>query len=172
MYGDIEDIIQNDSQKYITSGGGEYLSNQKLTNCDIYYDLFCCSDCTKSLHLDIKKKMCALEKLYNLVKKLNMNDDKTEKCCGVSSDFIGKLTDFFFILIGEKASKNVSLRKMYRLRKIAKLTCLYGPMYLQLDDYPPYSNERSENFEKHINRNLRCIHEYTNCVRHTDSILR
>ena len=141
-----------------------------MTNCDIDYDQFCCSDCTKSLCLEIKRKMSDLEKLYNLVKTLNMNDDKTEKCCGVSTYFIRKLTDYFLIIIGEKASTYIPLRKNYRLRKVAKMTCLYGPMYLQLDDYPPYSNERSENFEKHINRNLRCSHGYTNYVRHADSI--
>ena len=114
--------------------------------------------------------MCALEKFYDLIKKLNMNDDKTEKCCGVSTYFIRKLTDFFFIIIGEKASKNIPLSKMYRFGKIAKLTCLYGTTCLQLDDYPPYSDERSDISEKQINRNLRCIHGCTNCVRHTDSI--
>ena len=114
MYRYIEYIIQNDSQKYITSEGGEYLSNHKWTNCDIDYDMFCCSDCTKSLCLEIKKKMCALEKLYNLVKTFNINDDKTEKCCGVSTNFIRKLADLFFIIIGEKSLTNISLSKMYR----------------------------------------------------------
>ena len=68
-----------------------------------------------------------------------MNDDNMEKCCGVSTDFIRKLTGFFFIIMGEKASTNIPLSKMYRLGKIATLKCLYGPMYLQLDDYLPYS---------------------------------
>ena len=54
MYGDIEQIIQQDSQKYITSKGGDKLSNHKWTNCDIEYDQVCCSDCTKSLCLEIK----------------------------------------------------------------------------------------------------------------------
>ena len=43
-------------------------------------------------------------------------------------------------------------------------------MYLQLDEYPPYSDKRSDIFEIHIKRNLRCSHGYTNCNRHTDSI--
>ena len=43
-------------------------------------------------------------------------------------------------------------------------------MYLQLDDYPPYSEERSEIFEKQVHIKLRCIYGYTNCFRHTDSI--
>ena len=50
------------------------------------------------------------------------------------------------------------------------MTYLYGPMYLELDDYPPYSNKISVIFETHISRNLICSHGYTNCVRHTDLI--
>ena len=65
---------------------------------------------------------------------------------------------------------NQFIEKMNRLRKTATLTCLYGPIYLQLDDYPPYSDKSLDIFEKHINRHLICIHGYTNCVRHTDSI--
>ena len=99
MYRYIENIIQHDLQKYITSEGGEDLSNQKLTHCEIVYDLFCCSYCNKSLCLEIKKKICALEKLYNLVKTLDMNNDKTEKFCGVSTDFIKTFTDCFFMMI-------------------------------------------------------------------------
>ena len=43
-------------------------------------------------------------------------------------------------------------------------------MYLELDDYPPYSDKISASFETHINRNLICCYGYTNCVRHTDFI--
>ena len=70
--------------------------------------------------------MSVLEKLYNLVKTLNMNDEDDEIFYGVSTYFIRKLTDFFFIIIGEKASTKIPLSKMYRLRKSAALTCLYG----------------------------------------------
>ena len=94
-----------------------------------------------------------------------MNDDNKEKCCSVSTDFIRKWTDVFFIIIGEKASTITPLSKIYRLRKIATLTCLYGTIYLELDDYPPYSDKISVIFETHININLRCSHVYTNCVR-------
>ena len=59
---------------------------------------------------------------------------------------------------------------MYRLRKSTILTCLYGPIYLELDDYPPYSDKISVIFETHININFRCSHGYTNCVRYTDLI--
>ena len=40
IYRYIEKIIQHDSQKYITSQGGDDLSYQKFTNCDIEYDQF------------------------------------------------------------------------------------------------------------------------------------
>ena len=95
MYKDIEKIIHQDSQKYITSEGENILSNHKLTNYEIEYDHVCCSDCTKYLFL-VNKKMIVIKKLYNLVKALNMNDDNMENCYGVSTDFIRKLTDFFF----------------------------------------------------------------------------
>ena len=63
MYRYIEQIIQHDSQKYITSQGGEDLSNQEWTHCEIDYDQVFCSDYTKSLCLETKKKMIALVKL-------------------------------------------------------------------------------------------------------------
>ena len=47
VYRYIEEIIQHDSHKYITSEGGDNFLDQKLTNCEIEYDLSCCSDCTK-----------------------------------------------------------------------------------------------------------------------------
>ena len=43
-------------------------------------------------------------------------------------------------------------------------------MNLKFDDYPPYSGKKSYIFETHINKNLRCIHGYTNCMRHNDLI--
>ena len=87
-----------------------------------------------------------------------MNNEDLDKCCGVSTDLIIKLTDFVFITIGEKASTKIPWIKMNWLRKNATLTCLYGPMYLQLDDYPLYSDKKSDIIETHNNSNLRCIH--------------
>ena len=96
MYRDIEKIIHQDSQNCINSEGGDDLSNQKWTYCDIEYDKFCCSYCAKSLCLDIKNKMIVLEKLYNLVKILKINDENEEKCCGVSTHFIKKIDGFLY----------------------------------------------------------------------------
>ena len=78
--------------------------------------------------------------IFNLlVRTPNMNDDDTEgKGCGFSTKLIRKLTDFFLLIIGERASTNIPLSKMRYLIKMAKLTCLYKPMHLPLDDYPQY----------------------------------
>ena len=37
-------------------------------------------------------------------------------------------------------------------------------MYIQLDEYPPYSDKKLDIFETHMNRNLICIHGYKNYV--------
>ena len=59
---------------------------------------------------------------------------------------------------------------MCRLRKIVTLTRLYGPIYLELDDYPSYYYLKSFIFETQIYKKFRCIHGYTNCVAHNYSI--
>ena len=103
--------------------------------------MFSCQDYTKSVCLDIQNKMNVLDILNLLIRTLNINDDDNEaKVCGILTKFIIKLTDVFFIVIGEKASSNPSLNKTYYLRKMAKLTYPYVPMYLLLYDYPPYSD--------------------------------
>ena len=74
MYGDNENIVQQESHKYTTPEVNEGLLTQKLTNCEMEYDLFCCQDFTKPLWLDFRK-INDLKKLYLLVRTLNMNDD-------------------------------------------------------------------------------------------------
>ena len=49
MYGDNENIVQQESHKYTTPEVNEGLLTQKLKNCEMEYDLFCCQDCTKPL---------------------------------------------------------------------------------------------------------------------------
>ena len=99
---------------------------------------------------------------------MNINDDNEEKGSSVLTDFIKKLTDLFFITIGEKAPTNIPLSTINRWTKSATLTRLYGPMYLELEYQPLYYDLKSIIFETRINRNLICSHGYTNCVTHTD----
>ena len=73
-----------------------------------------------------------------------MNYYNEEKCYGISTDFIRKLTDFF-IIIGGKHQKISSLSRCMAL-KIVGITCLYRPMCLELDDYPPYSDKKIRHF--------------------------
>ena len=78
--------------------------------------MFSCQDCTKSVCLDIQKKLNVIEKLYLLVRTLNMSDDDNEaKVCGILTKFIRKLTDLYFLIIGEKASTNTPLNRAYYL---------------------------------------------------------
>ena len=45
---------------------------------------------------------------YLIFKVFNMNDDNKETFYCVSTDFIRKITDLFFIIISEKASTNIT----------------------------------------------------------------
>ena len=99
---DIGNIVQrncehhkNDSPNCITPEGGEDLLHQEFTNCEIDYDQYHCSDCSQSLCLEIKNKIKSIYKLYNIVETLNTNNEDLNKCCGVSTDFISRLNDFF-----------------------------------------------------------------------------
>ena len=94
MYREIASIVKNDSLKCGTQEGRGKLVHKELTNCDIDYDQYYCYDCSQSLCLEIKNKRKSLDQLYNLVKVLNMNNDDINKCCGYSTDFSSKLTDF------------------------------------------------------------------------------
>ena len=55
--------------------------------------------------------MSVLEKLYNIVKTLNINDYNEETFYGVSTDFIRKLSDLFLIPIGDKEWTNIPSTK-------------------------------------------------------------
>ena len=70
--------------------------------------MFSCQYCTKSFYLDIKKKIIVPKKLHLLVITLNMKDYYNEaKVCGILTKLIRKLTDFFFMIFGEKVSTNI-----------------------------------------------------------------
>ena len=118
MYREIASIVKNDSPNCGTPEGGEDLLHQELTNCEIDYYQYHCSDCSQSLCLDIKNKIKYLDKLYILVETLNTKNEDIDKCCGVSTDFISKLTNFLFTIIGEKASTNIPWSKMNWLKKM------------------------------------------------------
>ena len=76
------------------------------------YDMFSCEDCTKSVCLDIQKKMSVIEKLNLLLRTLNTNDSENEeKLYGIWPNLSEKMTGFFVIIIGEKASTNLPLNK-------------------------------------------------------------
>ena len=95
LYREIEKIVKNYSQKCGTQEGEETLVHQELTNCEIKNDQYHCYDCSQSLCLEIQSKKESLKNIYNLVKILITNNEHIDRSCGVSTDFINKLTDFF-----------------------------------------------------------------------------
>ena len=95
LYREIARIVKNDSPKCGTQEGEETLVHQELTNCEIDCDQYHCYDCSQSLCLEIKSKIEYLNKIYNLVKILNTKNEDIDKSCGVSTDIINKLTEFF-----------------------------------------------------------------------------
>ena len=95
LYREISSIITNDSPNCITPEGKVDLLHQELTNCRIDYDQYHFSDCSQLLCLEIKSKRKSLDKLYNIVETLNTNNEDLDKCCGGSTGFISKFTDFF-----------------------------------------------------------------------------
>ena len=110
--------IQQDSLKYITAKSNEYLSTQKLTTFEIRDYLFSCQDSAKSICLYIQKKMNVLEIFHLLVRTLKMNNDNYEaKVCDILANFIRKLTDLFFIVIGRKHQQNVPWSRCITLKK-------------------------------------------------------
>ena len=72
-----------------------------------------------------------------------MNNDNEGKCYGVSTDFIRKMTGFFFITIGEESSTNIPFSKMYRFNKKCNNDTFIWNHVIELDDYPPYSDKIS-----------------------------
>ena len=91
-----------------------------------------------------------------------MNDVNKEKFYGIPTDFIRKLTDFFHNNWWKSINRYTLEHDVFL--KSANLTYLYGSMYSQLDDLPPYSYKKLDIFETNINKNLRCIHQYTNYI--------
>ena len=82
---------------------------------------------------------------------------------GILTNFIGKMT----VCLNNNWWKSIlclPLNRIHSFLKSANLTCMYGPMYLELDDYPPYYDKHHDNFETNVNENLRYCHGHTNYV--------
>ena len=70
------------------------------------------------------------------------------------------MTDYFFTIIylGTASFGNESL--FTQQNEISLLIKCFGPMYVDFDEYPPYSGRIFENFEKNVNENIQCDHGY------------
>ena len=76
----------------------------------------CCKYCTESLCLYIQKKIFIIKRLNTLVIMLNINEhDNMEKLYGILTDFIRKLENLLFTMIGEKESSNLPFNNIFSL---------------------------------------------------------
>ena len=73
---------------------------------------------------------------------------------------ITKLTDYFFAIIdlGTASFGNESLFTQQKENSL--LIKCFGPMYIDFDEYPRYSDRNSEILEKNVNGNIQCVHGY------------
>ena len=83
------------------------------------------------------------ELLIKLKKVDNNNQYFTYRVC---SYFVRKMTQYIFITINEKPASIHNVVNSNDLGGKEKLTRLYGLMYINLDEYPPYSETLSNIF--------------------------
>ena len=92
---------------------------------------------------------------------LNKIDEKTGDCIfGVCNKLTRKRIDYFFIIIdlGTASFRNMSL--FTQLKEDAPLIKKFGLMYIDFDEYSPYSGRISEHFETNVNDNIHRDHGY------------
>ena len=115
----------------------------------------------KYIYQDMIDKLYHMKNLHELVRRLNRVDDKTLLTThGFCTEVVKRITDYSFITINEPLSSIHNLLNLIELKKREKLTRLYGQIYTNFDEFPPYSYSLSDIFETKINSNLQCFHEY------------
>ena len=105
--------------------------------------MFSCQDCTKSVSLDIKNKMKFIANcIYWSEHWIWIMMTKREILWHF--DQIHQNIDrFIFHIHWWKSFNKYSFEQDALFQKNGKRLCLYGPIYLPLDDYPPYSDKNS-----------------------------
>ena len=75
--------------------------------------------------------------------------------------FITKLIDYFFTIIDSITSSFGNESLFTQQKENAPLIKHCGQIYIDFDEYPPYSGRISEIFEKNVNEDIQCVHGYT-----------
>ena len=131
-------------------------TNYDISDSNIRFEM-----CIKELWHDMSRKVDLLKELHLLVRALNKPDTSPiENIFGVCKTFITKLIDYFFTIfnLGTASFWNESL--LTQQKENYPLIKCCGPMYIDFDEYPPYSGRNSEIFEKKANENIQCVHGY------------
>ena len=71
---------------------------------------------------------------------------------------IKKLTDYFFIVLDLGTASFGNGYLFTQLKESYPLIKYFGPMYIDFDEYPPYSGRISEKSETNVNDHIQCDH--------------
>ena len=71
-----------------------------------------------------------------------------------------KLTDYFFTIMDLGTASFGNESSFTQQKENSPLIKKFGPMYIDFDEYPPYSGRISEIFEKNVNEDIKCVHGY------------
>ena len=89
------------------------------------------------------------KKLHFIVKALNKADiSPREEIFAVCKKFITNLTDYLFEIIDLGTASFVKESSFTQQKYNYQLIKQFGPIYIDFDEYPPYSVRISEFFEK------------------------
>ena len=90
-----------------------------------------------------------LKELYFLVRDINKIYKKLRYCIsGVCKQFIKKLEDYFFVIVDLGTASFVNGYMSPQIKENSALMKHFGPMYIDFDGYPPYSDTISEILEQ------------------------
>ena len=99
--------------------------------------------------------------LHILLKDLKTIDNEPGYCIfGVCNKFIRKLTDYSFTIHDGENAPLGNGTFFTALKENATLIKHFGPMYIDFDEYHPYSGAISEIFETNINAYIQCDRDY------------
>ena len=102
-----------------------------------------------------------MKELHVIVRLLKKIDKKPRDWIfGVCNKFVRKLTYYFFVILDLGTASFGNGHLFTQLEEYDQLIEIFGPMYIDFDEYQPYSGRTYKKLETHINDNIQCDHGY------------
>ena len=114
-----------------------------------------------TVELYAKKDSAIKTTTYSIEGPQKNSNELGDNMYGFCKNIIGKLIYYLFTIIDEE---NASLEKkslFNSLKENSVLITYFGPIYIDFDDHPPYSDALSRIFETNINAHIWCDHGYS-----------